>query len=121
MNLGNDCTSYDDRISVLRRRFLEKLPPRMERARELVSAASVVPDPREEESAQRELHRLVHEVCGSSGMVGLPGIEAEARAALMIIEVADRESAALSADQQDSVLSAVTRISQLAAVDGDQS
>lgn len=117
MQLGNESMSYEDRIAAMRRRFVEKLPARMERARELVEAASLPVSPGSDESAQHELHRLVHEVCGSSGMVGLPDIEAEARLALEIIEIADRDSTALTQKQRDTMHSAIARISRFADVD----
>lgn len=78
--------TFEQRVARTRARFIDNLPERIETIRQ---AARHTSDPGANETQQRKVHRLLHDMAGTAAMLELSAIETSVRRALHIAEEAD--------------------------------
>lgn len=105
---------FRERIAASRARFLSTIERRIGEPRELAVADPSTTDPIRGEPRSRTLHRMIHELCGSAGMLGLHDMDAEGRVALAIVEAADAETRSLTPSEQVEVNRHLDRMMEMA-------
>jgi len=104
-----DRQSLDARIDAIRARFLAGIEGRLEEARDLMADG---PHPTTGETRPQMLHRLVHGLCGNAGLLGFSDMDREGRKALLIVEIAHKQSRFLTEEERSEVGAVFDRVLQ---------
>ena len=105
--------SYERRIAAARSKFLAAFPRKIGGAIEICNLVDYeVPAQRMEDL--NVLHHAVHELCGTSGMLGLTDLNREGRSALGVLEAAEAEGRSLTTTERFELNAGLRRMAKMA-------